>query len=146
MKSRAKTPISDKIEFNKDKIYRISDPIQLAEMFFPSKNANQRRAAFLAIFFEIKNAPHQRLDTTDHIENEYGISQSAVTKARTKMNRIGLIRKRDGYWIFSTVFARSLENLVKKIEAHQVSAQTKDEKDREKLFVEMAKGIQRVIK
>jgi len=139
MKSRTKTPISDKIEFNKDKIYRISDPIQFAEMFFPSKNANQRRAAFLAIFFEIKNAPHQRLTTTDHIEDEYGISQSAVTKARTKMNRIGLIRKRDGYWIFSTVFARSLENLVKKIEAHQVSAQTKDEKDREKVFVEMAK-------
>ena len=142
MKSLAKTPISTKIEVNKDKIYRISDPIQLTEIFFPSKNANQRRAAFLAIFFEIKNAPHRRLTTTDHIGNEYSISQSAVTKARAKMNRIGLVRKRDGYWIFSTVFAKSMGNLVKKIEAHQVPAQTKDEKDREKLFVEMAKGIQ----
>jgi len=142
MKSRAKTPISAKIEFNNDKIYRISDPIQLAEIFFPSKNANQRRAAFLAIFFEIKNARQQRLGTTDHIGKEYGISQSAVTKARAKINRIGLVRKRDGYWIFSTVFARSLKNVVKKIEAHQAPAQTKDERDREKLFVEMAKGIQ----
>ena len=142
MKTRTKTPISAKIEVNKDKIYRISDPIQLAEVFFPSKNANQRRAAFLSIFFEIKNAPHQRLDTTDHIGKEYGISQSVVTKARAKMTRIGLIRKRGGYWIFSTVFARTLENLVKKIEAHQAPAQTKDERDREKLFVEMAKGMQ----
>jgi len=57
------------------------------------------------------------------------------------MTRIGLIRKRGGYWIFSTVFAKTLENMVKKIEAHQAPAQTKDERDREKLFVEMAKGI-----
>jgi len=140
MKRPDRKPISAKIEFNKDKIYRISDPIQLAEIFFPSKNANHRRAAFLAIFFEIKNAPHQRLDTTDHIGKDYGISQSAITKARAKMNRIGLVRKRDGYWIFSTIFAKTLENMVKKIEAHQAPAQTKDEKDREKLFVEIAKG------
>mgnify|MGYP002725820587 CR=1 FL=1 len=142
MKRPNRKPISTKIELNKDKIYRISDPIQLAEVFFPSKNANQRRAAFLAIFFEIKNAPHQRLVTTDHIGKEYGISQSAITKARTKMTRIGLIRKRGGYWIFSTVFAKTLENMVKKIEAHQAPAQAKDERDREKTFVEMAKGIQ----
>ena len=142
MKTRAKTPISAKIEINKDKIYRISDPVQLAEIFFPSKNAHQRRAAFLAILFEIKNSPNQRLDTTDHIAKKYALSQSALTKARTKMTRIGLIRKRGGYWIFSTVFARTLENLVKKIEAHQAPAQTKDERDREKFFVEMAKGMQ----
>lgn len=141
MKRPDRKPISTKIEVNKDKIYRISDPIQLAEIFFPSKNASQRRAAFLSIFFEIKNAPHQHLKTTDHIGKEYGISQSAVTKARAKMNRIGLIRKREGYWIFSTVFAKSLENMIKKIEAHQAPAFTKDERGREKLFVEMAKGI-----
>ena len=58
MKTRAITPISAKIEINKDKIYRISDPVQLAEIFFPSKNAHQRRAAFLAILFEIKNSPN----------------------------------------------------------------------------------------
>ncbi len=56
------------------------------------------------------------------------------------MTRIGLIRKREGYWIFSTVFAKTLENMVQKIEAHQVPAQTKDERDREKIFVEIAKG------
>ena len=139
--SMRKAQISDKIEVNKDKIYRISDPIQLAEIFYPAKNAHQRRAAFLAIFFEIKNARNQRLDSTDYISEEYKLSQSTVNKARTKMSRLGLIRKREGYWIFSTVFVRSLENLIKKIDAYQTSVQTKDELERERMFVEMAKGV-----
>ena len=141
MKRPARTPISTKFEANKDKIYRISDPIQLAEIFFPSKNAHQKRAAFLAIFFEIKNARNQRLETTDYIAKGYELSQSAVTKARTKMSRIGLIRKREGYWIFSTVFFKTLENLSNKIEAYQVPAQNTEEYERERLFVEIAKGV-----
>ena len=48
---KRKPGISDKIEVNKDRIYRISDPTQLAEVFYPARNASQRRAAFLAIFF-----------------------------------------------------------------------------------------------
>jgi hypothetical protein len=105
MKTRARTQISAKIEVNKDKIYRISDPVQLTEIFFPAKNAQQRRAAFLAILFDIKNAPDQRLDTTDHIAEKYSLSQSAITKARAKMSRLGLIRKREGHWIFSEPIA-----------------------------------------
>ena len=140
MKTRAITPISAKIEINKDKIYRISDPIQLAEIFFPSKNAHQRRAAFLAILFEIKNSPNQRLNTTDSIAKKYSLSQSALTKVRTKMTRIGLIRKREGYWIFSTVFLKTIESLCEKIKANQAPAQNRDQIDRERLFVEIAKG------
>ena len=119
---------------------RISDPIQLAEIFFPAKNAHHKRAAFLAIFFEIKNAKDQKLDTTDHIANKYGLGQSSITKARTKMSRIGLIRKRNGYWVFSTTFFKSLENLTQKIGSYQVPIQNREEKYREKLFVDMAKG------
>ena len=141
MKTRTRTPISAKIEINKDKIYRISDPIQLAEIFFPSKNAHQRRAAFLAILFEIKNSPNQRLNTTDHIAKKHSLSQSALTKARTKMTRIGLIRKREGYWIFSTVFLKTIESLCEKIKAYQAPAQNRDQIDREQLFVEIAKGL-----
>jgi len=140
MKTWAKTPISSKIEITKDKIYRISDPIQLAEVFFPSRNAHQRRAAFLAILFEIKNAPEQRLVTTDSIAKKYGLSQSALTKARSKMVRIGLIRKRDGYWIFSTTFFKTLENLCEKIKAYQMPAQNRAQAEREQVFVEIAKG------
>ena len=140
MKSRIRTPISDKIEVNKDKIYRISDPVQLSEIFFPSKNAHQRRAAFLAILFEIKNSPNQRLNTTDHIAKKYSLSQSALTKARTKMARIGLIRKREGYWIFSTVFLKTIESLGQKLKVNQAPAQNQDQIDREQLFVEIARG------
>ena len=140
MKTRAITPISAKIEIDKDKIYRISDPVQLAEIFSPSKNAHQRKAAFLAILFEIKNSSNQRLDTTDHLATKYSLSRSAVTKARTKMTRIGLIRKREGYWIFSTTFFKTLERLCEKIKTHQTPAQNRDQIDRERLFVEIAKG------
>ena len=141
MKRLARESISAKIEINKDKIYRISDPIQLAEIFFPAKNAHQKRAAFLAIFFEIKNARDKKLDTTDHIANTYGLSQSSVTKARTKMSRIGLIRKRDGYWIYSSVFGKTLNNLITKLEVYQKPAQTKQEASRERLYVEMATNL-----
>lgn len=145
MKRPGRKPISAKIEVNKDKIHRISDAIQLAEIFFPSKNAGQRRAAFLAIFFEIKNAPHQRLGTTDHIGKEYGISQSALTKARTKMTRIGLIRKRDGYWVFSATFFKTLEGLCEKIKAYQTPAQSREQVERERLFIEIAKGARQLL-
>jgi hypothetical protein len=140
MKTRTRTPISAKIEVNKDKIYRISDPVQLAEIFFPSKNAKQRRAAFLAILFEIKNSCNQRLGTTDHIAKKYSLSHSALTKARSKMTRIGLIRKREGYWIFSTAFLKAIECLGHKLKSNQAPAQNLDQMDRERLFVEIAKG------
>jgi len=141
MKRPARKPTSTKIEINKDKIYRISDPIQLAEIFFPAKNANRKRAAFLAILFEIKNAKDRKLDKTDHIAKEYGLNQSSITKARTKMSRTGLIRKRDGYWIFSSVFRKTLNNLTTKIEAFQTPAQNDQEKKRERFYVEMAKNL-----
>jgi predicted transcriptional regulator len=118
----------------------VSDPIQLAEIFFPSKNAYRKRAAFLAVFFEIKNAQNQRLETTDHIAQKYDLRQSSITKARTKMTRIGLIRKREGFWIFSTVFAKSMDNLAKTIEIYKTAANHKDDRERERMFVEMAKG------
>jgi hypothetical protein len=134
------TRVSDKIIANKDKIYRISDPIQLAEIFYPAKNAGHRRAAFLAIFFEIKNAKGQRLESTDYISEKYKISQSSINKARTKMSRLGLIRKREGYWIFSTVFFNTLDKLKEKVMDHQYPAQTKEQIELEKMYVEMVKG------
>ena len=138
---KRKTVVSDKIEVNKDRIYRISDPIQLAEVFYPAKNAYQRRAAFLAIFFEIKNAEGQKLDSTDHIAGEYGLSQSSITKARTKMSRVGLIRKREGSWIFSTVFSNALDRLKEKISEYQYPSKRGERRERERMYIEVAKGL-----
>jgi len=133
--------ISDKIIANKDKIYRISDPIQFAEIFYPAKNAKKRRAAFLAILFEIKNSRGQRLESTDHITDKYSLSQSAINKARTKMSRLGIIRKRDGYWIFSTVFFSTLDKLKENVSNYQYPAQTKKQHKLEDVYIEIAKGI-----
>ena len=140
MKRPAYGSISTKIEVNKDRIYRISDPIQLAEIFFPAKNAHQKRAAFLAIFFELKNAPGQRLTTTDHVAAKYGLSPSAITKSRAKMARIGLVRRRDGNWVFSSVFAKSLKNLTRKLRSFQTPADNQDQMEKEEFFIEIAKG------
>ena len=137
LKSRA----SDKIEINKAKIYRISDPIQLATVFYPAKNANLKRAAFLAIFFELKNTRGQKLGTTAEIHEKYNLSRSGVVKVRVKMVRIGLICKRDGYWRFSSSFFNALERLTNIIDKMQMPAQSQDERDKEKTFVEIAKGL-----
>jgi DNA-binding transcriptional regulator YhcF (GntR family) len=138
---KRKTGVSDKIEANKEKIYRMSDPIQLAEVFYAAKNAHQRRAAFLGIFFEIKNAEGQNLDSTDHIADKYGLSQSSVTKARRKMSRLGLIRKREGCWIFSTVFCNALDRLKEKISQYQYPSISKEQRELERMYIEVAKGV-----
>ena len=49
-------------------------------------------------------------------------------------------RKREGYWIFSTVFVKTIESLGQKLKVHQAPAQNQDQIDRERLFVEIAKG------
>ena len=125
---------------NKGKIYRISDPIQLAEVFFPQKTANLKRAVFLAILFELKNAPGQKLATMDHIPGDYDLSQSSISKVRAKMVRIGLIRKYKGEWIFSSLFANAMSKLIEKVAIYQKPAQSVDESNRERIFVEIAKG------
>jgi len=136
---KRQTRHSDKIIANYNKLYKIDDPEQLAWIFFPSKNAAHRRAAFIAIFFELRNARDQHLESFEFIADKYGLSASAVWKARTKMSRIGLIRKREGLWHFSTVFANALEKLIEHLESYQTPV---PHEDRNKVFiyVEVAKG------
>ena len=136
---RPQTRHSDKIIANYNKLYKIDDPEQLAWIFFPSKNAAHRRAAFIAIFFELRNAKDQKLDSFDFIPEKYGLSTSAVWKARVKMTRIGLIRKREGQWSYSTVFANALEKLIEKLEAYQTPVPHQDN-DKVFIYVEVAKG------
>jgi hypothetical protein len=143
MKRRNKTtkhPQSDKIEVNRHKIYRITDPIQLSYILYPQKTANLKRAAFLAIFFELKNASKQRLESTDCIAGKYSLTQSCITKVRAKMVRIGLVRKQDYYWIFSSVFRNTLEKLLDVIEHYKAPIGSTSQEDMEMMYVEMAKG------
>ncbi len=131
---------SDKIEVNRYKMYRITDPLQFAYLFYPAKNATHRRAAFMAIFFEIKNAPKQRLESLDHIPDKYDLSTSTVLKARTKMVRIGLIRKCGYWWSFSSVFKNTLEKLIELTEQFKAPVERVTQLKGEAMYVEMAKG------
>ena len=74
---------------------------------------------------------------TDRIADKYGLSQSTVNNARIKMTRLGLIRKREGFWMFSTVFAKALERLIETIEVYQIPVDP-EEQEKVRLFVEIA--------
>jgi len=139
-KAKTKNPTSDRIDLNRDRIYRISDPIQLAQVFYPAKNAHQRRAAFLGILFEIKNSKDQRLASTDHIAQKYGLPLSIISKVRAKMKRIGLIRRRDGNWIFSSTFSTTMQKLEDKLKDYQVPAHSLEERKREDMFIDIVKA------
>lgn len=129
-----------RIEFNSNKIYRISDPIQLAECFYPQKNAYLKRAAFLAILFEIKNSRDQRIISLEHIPSKYDLSKTTVAKVRAKMVRLGLIRRYQEQWIFSTVFFSTLDKLKEKISLYQNPAASRNQLDLEAAYINMAKG------
>ena len=134
---------SDKIEINRHKIYRINDPIEFATIFFPNKNASHRRAAFLAIFFEIKNAERQKIETTDYIAEKYGLNPSTVIKARTKMVRLGIIAKYGCYWQFCSVFKNALEMMIQVVERFKSPVEKETQLIGEKMYIEMAKGENR---
>ena len=132
--------VSDKIEINRYRIYRVNDPIQFARLFYPGKSAPHRRAAFMAIYFEIKNAPDQRLDSTDRIAEKYGLHPASVNRARTKMTRLGLITKGRYGWQFCTVFKSTLERLLEVIEQFKRPIEMPSQEVGEKMWVDMAKA------
>ena len=138
---KLKTPTSDRVEGNPNKIYAISDLEDLSRVFFPQKQAHSLRAGFIAIFIELKNAENQKLQSTDYIADKYNLSQSTLTKARTKMSRLGLIQYRMGYWQFSNRFFRSWEVLKEKWEGFKVPSQSRVQVEKEKFMVEIAKGV-----
>jgi hypothetical protein len=120
MKRRSRTPISTKIEANKDKIYRASDIHDLASMIFPNKNATDLRVAFILIFLAIKYSRDHRMTTSElyviRKEKVPEVSLKSLWKARATMARIGIITRRDQiYWQFSAKFGKSLYNLAEKV-------------------------------
>ena len=136
-----KSLASDRIEINRNKIYRANDLEEFAKIFFPQKTARQLRAAFMAIFCEIKNARERKIQSTDHIAEQYQLSPSSITKARTKLVRIGLITKREGSWQFSGIFAGTLKSLIEKLESFKTPALSRDQEKKERMFIEIAKGV-----
>ncbi len=110
--------VSTKIELSHNKIARSEDLDELAALLFPSNKNHQR--IFVAIFVELKWADGQFLTALDPIVDKHGLSRRVLETVRAKMRRMGLIdhvsrfNQRHGYregWVFSSRFARALEQL-----------------------------------
>jgi hypothetical protein len=137
---KVKALVSDKIEVNPNRLYRISDPLQMANVIFPQKNAKQLRAAFIAIYFTIRNDPHQKIERTEFLAEKFDLPLSAICKVRGKLNRMGIIKKQDGYWQFSNRFFTAIERFIDTLDGYRVQVEP-SQKDAVFAYVEIAKNI-----
>lgn len=129
-KAGVKNVPSTKIELNHNKIARIQGLDELAIILFPGNRNHQR--VCLAIFIELKYAPHQFLPYLTPLCEKYGFTPRMLETVRSKMRRMGIIdhvsrfNKAFGYregWIFSSRFSRALNRLA---ELAQVFRERKD--------------------
>jgi len=131
--------VSTKIELNCNKISRIRDPDELAQLLFPSNRNHQK--IFLAVFIELKYAPDQFLPSLDHLCDQYSFTRRSLETVRAKMRRMGLIdhvsrfNRAHGYregWIFSNRFCRTLKKLSRLLqEFKQQRGFNQERKDRD---------------
>jgi DNA-binding transcriptional regulator YhcF (GntR family) len=134
---------STRIEFAFNKISRISDLSDLAEMLFPG-NRNQQRA-FLVIWITLKWRGNTIVPNLAEVASEHGVSRRTVERVRAKMRRMGLIDHvsrfstrhggREG-WVLSSRLERGLDQLSSKV------ARMKDvsdrSRDKEMLLLQLA--------
>ena len=80
---------STKVELSFNKIARLADLSDLAELLFPG-NRNQQHA-FLAVYIELKWADHHMVPNLGEIARKYGITKRTLERVRAKMRRMGLI-------------------------------------------------------
>lgn len=107
-----------KVELGHNRIARIRDLAELAEVLFPGNGTHQR--VFLAIVVELKYADDQFLPSLACVPEKYDVSCRVLELVRAKMRRLGLIdhvsrfNRRHGYregWVFSNRFQGSLLRL-----------------------------------
>lgn len=113
---------STKIEWSFNKIAKLADSADLAEMLFPG-NRNQQHA-FLVLWLSLKWADHRMVPNLATVTRKHGISRRTFERVRAKLRRLGLIdhvsrfNSQHGYregWVLSTRFQRSLIQLSHKV-------------------------------
>ncbi len=125
---------STRIEFAFNKISRISDLSDLAEMLFPG-NRNQQHA-FLVIWISLKWRADNIVPNLSEAVGEHGVSRRTFERVRAKMRRMGLIDHvsrfstrhggREG-WVLSSRLERALDQLADKVAGlMDASAQARD--------------------
>lgn len=128
--------ISTKIEWSFNKIVRLSDSADLAELLFPG-NRNQQHA-FLAVFLALKWSDHRMVPNLEAVAREHDISRRTMERVRAKMRRIGLIDRvsrfnanhggREG-WVLSGRFERSLREMADRISGFKETFDGSRDKD-----------------
>ena len=112
---------STRIEVSFNRVARLQDAGDLAELFFPG-NRNQQHC-FLAIWFSLKWAPRGLVPNLNEVAERHGVSRRTLERVRAKMRRLGLIDhvsrfdKAYGYregWTRSSRFVRGLAQLAEK--------------------------------
>lgn len=111
-----------RIELSFNRIARIADAADLAELLFPGNRNHQH--CFLAIWFALTWAPHGMVPNLTEVATRHGITRRTFERVRAKLRRIGLIDhvsrfdKTFGYregWILSHRFERSLRVMADRV-------------------------------
>jgi DNA-binding transcriptional MocR family regulator len=135
---------STKIEWSFNKIAKLSDSADLAEMLFPG-NRNQQHA-FLVVWFSLKWGDHRMVPNLESVIRKHGISRRTFERVRAKLRRLGLIDHvsrfnarhgcREG-WVLSTRFQRSLSQLAAK--AAELADAERGSRDKDEMLLEFAR-------
>lgn len=142
---------STKIELSFNKIARLTDSADLAEMLFPG-NRNQQHA-FLAIWISLKWADHRIVPNLGQVGREHGISRRTLERVRAKLRRMGLIdhvsrfNAKHGYregWVLSNRFERGLRELANRVA--DLKDANKGSKEKDLLLLEFAEARRKATK
>jgi len=127
---------STRIELAFNKIARLNDASDLAELLFPG-NRNQQHA-FLVIWFSLTWAGTGLVPNLNEPAQQFGISRRTLERIRAKLRRLGLtdhvsrFNARHGYregWVLSPRFEHSLQQLADKVVALRSAGTGSREKD-----------------
>ncbi len=136
---------STRIELSFNKINRLTDLADLAEMLLPG-NRNQQHA-FLSIWISLKWGDSGIVPNLAAATEKHGISRRTLERVRAKLRRMGLIDYvsrfsaewgyREG-WVLSSRFERSLQQLAEKVGSFK---DTKSQaKDKDTLMLQLAQA------
>ena len=127
---------SSKIDSSFNRIRRLTDLADLAEILFPG-NRNQQHA-FLVIWISLKWANHRIVPNLSEAAERHGVSKRTLERVRAKMRRMGLIdhvsrfNAKRGYregWILATRFEKSLGQLAEMTADFRNTASGSQDKD-----------------
>jgi len=134
---------STKINFSFNRIARLTDLSDLAEMLFPG-NRNQQHA-FLTIWISLRWADHHIVPNLGVVSREQGLSRRTFERVRAKMRRMGLIdhvsrfKAQYGYregWVLSSRLETGLKQLCHKVAG--LKGSVVGSKDKDELTLQLA--------